>query len=238
MVDVIGQTQQQQQNVQVPNYSGVNIQIFNPTVNPPGTTPTPPASVNTTNNSYSSSPVYPGNYYMQNFAQPTQPQTVKPVQVQTPAETTPTEKKKTEKREIVELTDDHVKALEDYLNNQDKQVRLLGAKEVTARFQEDKSRRNDEALNALLNKMLQDPYQPIRFMAMGLIESRLASGNDESVQILQQLQATKTNDGQDEIKASNALLRMSGSTIKKEFEVEDKPKSSEKKAVETNKKES
>jgi len=216
-----------------PNYAGVNIQIFNPAVNAPGSmTAMPQPNSNINSNNYTSNPVYPGNYYTQNFAQPAQPaQPIQPAPVVQPAEP---EKKKTETREIVELTDEHIKTLENYLNSQDKQERLLGAKEVTARLQEDKTRRNDDALNALVNKMLQDPYQPIRFMAMGAIESRMASGNDESVQLLQQLQSTQSSDGQDELKASNALLKMSGSTTKKEFEVENnKPKVAEKKAVET-----
>ena len=207
MADLVGQPQ----TVQVPNYSGVNIQIFNPAVNAPGVTPAP-STVNTTN--YPAPPAYPANYYTQNFA-------TTPVQ---PVPEASAEKKKTETREIVKLTDDYVKTLENYLNDQSNQVRLLGAKEISARFMEDSSRRNDEALNALVNKMLQDPYQPIRFMAMGLLEARAASGNNQSINFLQKLQQQKTSTGEDELKASNALLRMSGVTTKKEFDVQDKPK--------------
>ncbi len=64
------------------------------------------------------------------------------------------EKKKTEKRKVVELSDDYIKNLENYLNSQDKEVRMMGAKEVVARLQEDDSRKDDPALTALINKML------------------------------------------------------------------------------------
>lgn len=212
MENIVGQPQ----SVQVPNYSGVNIQIFNPSVATPGSV-VPPATINT---SCTTNPCYPANYYTQNFAQPP----VQPVQAVQPA--TPvqqTQNKKTEVREIVELTDDYVKSLENYLNSQDQQVRLLGAKEVLARLQEDDSRKNDEALNALLNKMLQDPYQPIKFIAMGAFEARAANGNDESIAILQNIQGQKSTQGEDALKASNVLLKMAGSTTKKEFEVHEKP---------------
>ena len=60
--------------------------------------------------------------------------------------------KKTEKRTIVMLTDDYIKNVENYLNSQDKEVRLMGAKEVVARALEDPSRKDDKALTALVNK--------------------------------------------------------------------------------------
>lgn len=218
MENMVGQPQ----TVQVPNYSGVNIQIFNPSVAAPGAV-VPPATVNAGN--YSTNPSYPANYYTQNLAQ--QPvQTPAPVQVPAPVQpqTPETEKKKTEKREIVQLTDDYIKNLEGYLNNQNKDVRLMGAKELLARLQEDESRKDDPALNALVNKMLQDPSQPVKFIAMAALESRTATGNATTVKLLQNVQQGKTGYGEDSLKASNILLKMSGTTTKKEFEVKDKPK--------------
>lgn len=221
MDNTVGQTQaiqtpavaQTPNTVQVPNYSGVNIQIFNPSVAAPGAC-LPPSTINAQN--YSSNPIsYPANYYTQNLAQPTQ---VLPIQtVQPVAEAT-----KKEKREIVQLTDDYIKNLETHLNDQNKDVRTLAAKEVVARFQEDKSRKNDAALNALVNKMLQDPYQPIRFMAMSVLESRAATGNDTTLQLVKNLQQKEylTDYGrEDALKATNVLLKMSGDTMTKEFEV-------------------
>ncbi|MEI8128949.1 MAG: hypothetical protein WCG95_04965 [bacterium] len=216
MENMVGQAQ----NVQVPNYSGVNIQIFNPSVAAPGAN-VPASSINATN--YATMPAYPQNYYTQNFSQPPIPAPIEP-------QTSEPTKKKTEKREIVQLTDDYIKTLEGYLNNSNKEVRLMGAKEVLSRLQEDDSRKNDVGLNALVNKMLQDPHQPIKFIAMAALESRVANGNDTSKTLLQSIQQQKTAYGEDSLKASNILLKMSGNTVKKEFEVQEKPEKESKKA--------
>lgn len=215
MVNSVGQGQ----NIQVPNYSGVNIQIFNPAVAAPGAA-VPGSSVNAP--TYSTNP-YPANYYTQNLAQP--------VQAVQPAD------KKKEKREIVQLTDTYIKNLEMYLNNQKKDVRLMGAKEVLARLQEDESRKNDPALNALINKMLQDPYQPVKFIAMAALESRAATGNQTTVGLLRNLQQLTPANGvnsinkknafnnEDSLKSSKILLKMSGPTVEKEFEVKNDKRS-------------
>lgn len=206
----------QAQTVQVPNYSGVNIQIFNPTVAAPGST-IPASTVNAGN--YSTNPCYPSNYYTQNLAKPAEPPAPPPAPVAPAPEE---EKKKTEKRDVVQLTDDYIRNLESYLNSQKKDVRLMGAKEVLARLQEDESRKDDPALNALVNKMLQDPYQPVKLMALAALESRVATGNDTSVSLLQTIQGQKTGHGEDSLMASNILLKMSGVKTQKEFEVKDK----------------
>lgn len=203
MADSVGQAQ----NIQVPNYSGVNIQIFNPSVAAPGTT-VPVSNINAP--SYNTTPSYPGNYYTQNFATP-------PAQPQA---------KKTEKRDIIQLSDDYIKNLEDHLNSQDKQIRLMGAKEVLARFQEDDSRKHDPALNALVNKMLQDPSQSVKFIAMAALESGAAAGNGTTVSLLHNLEQKNTCYGEDSRKASGILLKMSGNTVQKEFEVKDKSEKS------------
>lgn len=210
----------QGQNVQVPNYSGVNIQIFNPAVVTPGIT-NPVSNVNMP--TYTNNTSYPANYYTQNLSQPVPSASpVKPAQPQAEEET-----KKTEKREIVQLTDDYIRNLEMYLSDtENKDVRLMGAKEVLARLQEDPIRKDDEALNALVNKMLKDPYEPVKFIAMAALESRAATGNQETVEILEGIQQPKSDApmaNEDALKASNILLKMSGTTVEKEFEVKDKP---------------
>ena len=198
---------QQGQNLQVPNYSGVNIQIFNPTVAPPTTT-APVYNVNAPN--YGTTPVngcYPSNYYTQNLSQPND----KNINNNTSNsnEKTNTENKKTEKREIVQLTDDYIKNLENYLNSQDKNIRMMGAKEVIARLQEDESRKNDKALNALINKMLQDPYTGVKVLALSALDSGIVSGDNYTVNVLKQMQNSKSGYGQDAMQASNILLKMS-----------------------------
>ncbi len=142
-------------------------------------------------------------------------------------ETTKTEeKKKTEKRKVVELTDEYIKNLENYLNSQDKEVRMMGAKEVVARLQEDDSRKDDPALTALINKMLQDPDQHIRILALSMLDSRVCTGNDYTVNVLKKMQNSTSGYGQDAAQATNILLKMSGKVVEKEFEV---PENSSKK---------
>lgn len=138
-------------------------------------------------------------------------------------ETNKTEdKKKTEKRKIVELSDEYIKNLENYLNSQDKEVRLMGAKEVIARLQEDDSRKDDPALTALVNKMLQDPSQQIRFLALSMLDSRTCTGDDFTVKVLKNMQNSTTGYGQDAAQATNILLKMSGKVVEKEFEIPEK----------------
>lgn len=204
----------QPQTVQVPNYSGVNIQIINPQVNAPGAVPT----VSNTNAPVYNPPCYPGNYYTDKMGP--QPPAATATANSTAAEP---EKKKTEKRNIIKLTNEYVQNLENYLNSQNSDVRMQGAKEVIARLQEDDSRKDDKALNALVNKMLQDPSAPIRFLALAVLDSRAATGDDTSVQILKSMQTKSTGYGQDAAQASSILLKMSGQTMEKEFEVKDKP---------------
>lgn len=201
---------EQTPTVQVPGYAGVNIQIFNPTV------AAPPSAQTNNNNNFTTCPCpcYPANYYTQNFNQQ--------------------DKKKTEKRDIVVLTDQYIKVLENNLNNQNGQIRLKAAKEVLARFQEDSSRKNDPALNALLNKMLQDPDESVKFIAMSALETRQASGDKTSAAILQNIANKQTAHVDGSLKAENilmasdALMKMSGKTVQKEFEVKESSKNKSK----------
>jgi hypothetical protein len=222
--------QTQSQNVQVPNYSGVNIQIFNPSVTPAGAT-APVYNVNAPN--YSSNPVagcYPSGYYTNQYGNAGQ----NSANTDTNSTTTKTENtttdKKTEKREIVQLTDDYIRNLENYLNSQDKEVRLMGAKEVVARLEEDHSRKDDKALNALINKMLQDPSTAVRILALSALDSRIVTGDDFTVGVLKQMQNSQSGYGQDALQASNVLLKMSGQTVEKEFEVKNKSQKTETKS--------
>lgn len=131
------------------------------------------------------------------------------------------EKKKTEKRKVVELSDEYIKNLENYLNSQDKEVRMMGAKEVIARLQEDDSRKDDPALTALINKMLQDPDQKIRLLALSMVESRTCTGDDYTIGVLKKMQGGTSGYGQDAAQATSALLKMSGNIVEKEFEVKE-----------------
>ena len=221
----------QGQSVQVPNYSGVNIQIFNPSVTPPGGT-APVYNVNAPN--YGSTPsngCYPSGYYTNNWAN--RNNGAKNLSNTTSNSTeNKTTDKKTEKREIVQLTDDYIRNLENYLNSQDKEVRMMGAKEVIARLEEDNSRKDDKALNALVNKMLQDPYTPVRILALSALDSRVVTGDNFTVGVLKQMQNSTGGYGQDAMQATNVLLKMSGQKVEKEFEVKDDKKKTETKKEE------
>ena len=53
-----------------------------------------------------------------------------------------------------QLTDDYIKSLENYMNNENPKIRLIGTKEVLERFKEDENRKDNPSLMALLNKSI------------------------------------------------------------------------------------
>lgn len=131
------------------------------------------------------------------------------------AQETKTEEKKDEKKEEklkekVPLTDEYIMSLENYLNSQDSKIRLMAAKDILERFKEDSTRKNDAALTALLNKILQDPNSAVRFLGLTTLEAGYASGDDKTVQILKSIQADGQKEyGEDSLLASQILLNMS-----------------------------
>lgn len=245
------QYQSSGQTYQIPaSSSGVNIQIFNPSVGTPGGAPT--YNVN--------APCYPSGYYTgslgpdgklypNNSGVGQQGNNTNNGSIDgnvntgvnngiigndnnsnnTTNNTTTIQKKetdeskKTEKRKIVELTDDYIRNLESYLDSNDKQVRLNAAKEVYARLEEDDSRQDDKALTALINKMLQDPSREIRFLALTALDGRICKGDDYTVGVLKQMQANNNDPlNQEAADANSILLKMSARQVEKEFEVKDK----------------
>lgn len=231
---------QQPQNVQVPaSTSGVNIQIFNPSVTPPGATP-PTYNVN--------APCYPSNYYtnpmgagaMNGAGQTGNGGNGSAIGANTGSEknseTETKDDKKTEKKKIVQLTDDYIRNLENYLNSQEKDIRLSAAKEVYSRLEEDTSRKDDKALTALINKMLQDPSEEIRVLAMAALQGRIVTGDDFTVNVLTRMQNDKAHYGMDAVDASKILLQMSGQQVEKEVPITEK--SAKKEKTETKKEES
>jgi hypothetical protein len=113
---------------------------------------------------------------------------------------------------IVALTNEYIMSLENYLNNPNTEIRLMAAKEVLTRLDEDKDRYDDAALNALLNKMLQDPAKLVRVAALSAFSSQLASGNEYTVKLLTKIQNNPHGDKEDALQAANSLLRMSSRT--------------------------
>jgi hypothetical protein len=113
---------------------------------------------------------------------------------------------------VVALTNEYIMSLENYLNNPNTEIRLMASKEILTRLDEDKDRYDDAALNALLNKMLQDPQKLIRIAALSAFSSGLASGNDYTVKLLNDIQQNPNSDKDDVVDAANILLNMSAST--------------------------
>ena len=120
--------------------------------------------------------------------------------------------KNSKKTRIVALTNEYIMSLENYLNNPNKEIRLMAAQEILTRLDEDKDRYDDAALNALLNKMLQDPEKLVRIAALSAFSSQLASGNDYTVQLLQNIQSNPNADKEDVVQAAKILLKMSAGT--------------------------
>lgn len=131
---------------------------------------------------------------------------------------------KTEKKKVVELSNDYIKTLENYLNSQDVEIRKMGAHEVVDRLAEDTSRNDDPALTALVNKMLQDPSSAIKTIALSLVESRAILGDDYTVKLLKKMQNSKDGFGLDANQATSALLKMAGQTVEKEVPVTEAKK--------------
>ncbi len=114
------------------------------------------------------------------------------------------EKQKTKK--VVELTDNYIKTLENYLRSKDASIRKIGIKELIKRYEEDSSRYDDPALTALLNIALQDSDVNNRVFAMSPIASGSAHGDDNTIKLLQQLQTSDKMYGQEAKMANDSLL--------------------------------
>ncbi len=112
-------------------------------------------------------------------------------------------------REIVVLTDNYIKNLENYLKSNNVELRKNAVKEILTRFKEDKSRIDNPSLTALLNIALQDPNSVVRSVAMTALEAGYAKGNSLTEQLLRNMQTQKSNFSSDAIQASDGLLQMS-----------------------------
>ena len=119
------------------------------------------------------------------------------------------------KTKIISLTNEYIMSLENYLNNPNTDIRLMAAKEILTRLDEDRNRYDDAALNALLNKMLQDPNKLVRVAAMSAFSSELASGNDYTVELLNKIQQNPDADPEDVLEASQILLKRAATTEEK-----------------------
>lgn len=181
-------------NNKQPGYAGVNITCYQ--VDPtklPADSPllkNPYCVIGGGNNNCGPG-CYPSSYYVNNYG--------------------PQNSQYTRKKHVQTITDNYIKNLEAALNSPSEDTRKIAAKEVMKRFDEDKSRYNDGALIALVNKMLQDPAcHNVKATALSILDSRLAQGNDTTVKILSNMAKNdKSRDGADAATASGILIKMS-----------------------------
>lgn len=223
------------QNIPVPSANGVNIVVYNPQV-------TPYANVSNianypVNNSMPAN-AYPQNYYTMPPQDSSQQGKKEEVAIaasnlnvsktEKPEEKTNEEKLKT--KEVVQLTDDYIRMLETYLDNQDYKIRAMGVKELMHRFAEDDTRKSDVGLTALLNKALQDPKDSVRFVAMTIINAGYATGDDLTQKLLNDIYANGGAYGDDQFVASEIRLKNAGHkvTIANTYQNPEKPDKTEK----------
>ena len=132
-----------------------------------------------------------------------------------PKEATDKKDEKTEKKkEIVPLTDEYIKSLENYLDDSNPKIRLIAAKDILERFKEDENRKDNPSLIPLLNKILRDTSPSVRFLGLTTLDLGYCAGDNETVEILKEMQ--KTNDdkaGQNQLLASEILLKMSHNQV-------------------------
>lgn len=220
-----------QSNAPKAGVSAVNIQIFNPTAG------SPDAAAGMMNYPQSSwygpqgMGMYPYPLPMP-YAYPVPSQ--QPAQTQQPAaspvsQPTTSEQPKMKDKDVVPLTDEYIKTIENYLNNSNPDIRMQGVKELLNRFKELETRKDDPALTNLLNKSLQDPDPNVRMIAMTTLSSGYANGNQKTTQLLNQIQQTPNVYGEDAKLASQALLKIASrpTTIQVEDKGTSEPKKTE-----------
>ena len=188
--------------------SGVNILIFNPSVLPGN------ANVSNSLNNFNSpqGPSIPNLDQNKNQEQKIAASDIKDN----------SDKIKTKK--VSQLTDEYIKTMENYLRNENPEIRLMGIRELSKCFKEDESRKNDIALNSLLNLAIQDPSKKVRFLALSLLDNKQALGDNLTVNLLKKMQSSKEVYGEDALLASNILLDMAS----KEVTVRDFSKNNDK----------
>ena len=190
------------------NASGVTINIIGASVNPNG--------ANIYNNNATAQAPSPANAYDKSYY--TMPHLNMPnPSVPVAASTLNNAAGKTEekhKKDIVLLTDDYIKTLENYIRNDNPDIKLMGAKELMNRFREDESRKNDPALTALLNLLLQSKYSNVKAVAMAILENGWAQGDGLTQRLLANIQQSNSGYGLDAIDAANAALKTAGQTVK------------------------
>lgn len=112
-------------------------------------------------------------------------------------------------KKVSTLTSGYIKTLENYLRSDNKDLRMMAAKDVVERFEEKDSRRDNPSLTALLNLMLQDPDSSVRAYAIAVVGGGAARGNEQTIGLLERLANSDKDRGTEATSAANALLTAS-----------------------------
>ena len=195
-------------SIPVNGASGVTINIVGASVNPNG------ANINNTYNTSQPGQAYDKSYYTMQSPQTAPQQPTVPVGASQLSQNNETTNKNLPKKDIVLLTDDYIRTLENYIRNDNPDIKLMGAKELMKRFREDESRKNDPALTALLNLTLQSKYSNVKMVGMGILQNGSAQGDALTQQLLAQIQQSKSGYGLDALDAAQAALKTAGQTVK------------------------
>ena len=83
----------------------------------------------------------------------------------------------------------------------------MAGQDVIARLQEDSERKDNPALTALTNKMLQDPELSIRSLSLAALDANIITGDEFTNQLLKQMSQQKQG-SQEADMANKVLLRM------------------------------
>ena len=82
---------------------------------------------------------------------------------------------------------------------------MMAGQDIIERLQEDSDRKDNPALTALTNKMLQDPSAEVRGLSLAALAGNLITGDELTHQLLQNM--SKSED-QEADYANKILLRM------------------------------
>lgn len=119
----------------------------------------------------------------------------------------------TVKKRVTVLTDNYIQQLDKYLDNDNTELREYAASEIVKRLDEDKTRYDDKALNALVNKMILDPYDSkVRGRGLYALELGLAKGDENTLPILQKLQNDPELLDRHRLLIEKVMLQMSADT--------------------------
>lgn len=130
----------------------------------------------------------------------------------------------TTKKRITILTDEYIQKLDKMLDSDDKTLREYAASEVVKRFQEDKTRHKDKALNALVNKMLMDPYDhKVRGRGLMVIDTNLAGGDENTLAVLDKIAQDPNLQDIDKGKIETCKLQLSANTTLVNEPVQNNP---------------